>query len=85
MIISRKNKKFLKLYFSLSSEQREKSLVAWETFRRDPFYPSLKHRIIEKTKNSKLKCYEVTISENLKACYHLGVQGEYIWFWIGTH
>lgn len=80
-----KNRKFLKLQKSLSREQIKQAKVAWKLFEKNPHYPSLKNRLIESTKKSKNKFYEVTISDNLKACYMIGDAGEYVWTWIGTH
>jgi len=72
---------FLKLQKALPAEIRRQAKLAYEQFRRDPFYPSLQFKRV----NQKHPFFSVRVGLYYRA---VGIREQddlIVWFWIGTH
>ncbi|GAC1354985.1 MAG: hypothetical protein NVS4B11_24890 [Ktedonobacteraceae bacterium] len=77
---SRRTKRFHKLFAQLPSQVQQDAIEAYQTFRSNPYHPSLQFKRID----PRDPIYSVRIGRRYRA---LGwYEGDIIrWYWIGSH
>jgi mRNA-degrading endonuclease RelE of RelBE toxin-antitoxin system len=77
---SRTTNKFRKLLADLPESVQEKARKAYQQFKQDPSYPSLRFKKI----HPKLPIYSARINRDYRAVGQLE-EDTVIWFWVGSH
>ncbi len=77
---SKATEKFWKCYETLPNNIRKKAKEAYQLFKQDPWYPSLRFKRIHSTQ----PIYSVRVTLNYRAIGLL-TEESIIWFWIGSH
>jgi mRNA-degrading endonuclease RelE of RelBE toxin-antitoxin system len=77
---SRTTAQFRKMYADLPKQVQEQTRKAYQQFKQDPSYPSLRFKKIHPT----LPIYSARINKNYRAVGQLE-KDTAIWFWIGSH
>jgi mRNA-degrading endonuclease RelE of RelBE toxin-antitoxin system len=77
---SRTTAQFRKMYTDLPKQVQEQTRKAYQQFKQDPSYPSLRFKKIHPT----LPIYSARINKNYRAVGQLE-KDTAIWFWIGSH
>ena len=79
-MISHTTERFRKAFVALPKSVQQQTKEAYQQFKRDPYYPSLRFKRVHSTK----PIYSVRINIDYRA---VGIQqeNEIIWFWIGSH
>ncbi len=79
-MISRTTARFRKAFSGLPKQVQRQAKEAFQKFKNDPYYPSLRFKRVHLTQ----PVYSVRINIDYRA---VGVQqgNEMIWFWIGSH
>ena len=77
---SRTTQRFRKAFNGLPKEVQRQAKNAFQQFKKDPFYPSLRFKRVHSAK----PVYSVRVNIDYRA---VGIQekNEMIWFWIGSH
>ena len=77
--------KFWRNFYALGSEQKESIRRAWQTFKRDPFHPSLRsHEIRELSAKAKHTIYSAVIEADLRVIFR--IDGSWVTSLdVGTH
>ena len=64
--------KFWRNFYKLSPKQKEAVRNSWETFKRDPFHPSLRsHEIRELSARARHTIYSAVIEADLRVIFRL--------------
>jgi mRNA-degrading endonuclease YafQ of YafQ-DinJ toxin-antitoxin module len=64
--------KFWRNFYKLSPEQKESVRRAWQTFKADPFHPSLRsHEIFELSARAKHTIYSAIIEADLRVIFRI--------------
>ncbi len=79
-MISRTTERFRKALADLPKQVQKQAKDAFQKFKIDPYYPSLRFKRVHSTK----PIYSVRINMDCRA---IGIQqeNEITWFWIGSH
>jgi mRNA-degrading endonuclease YafQ of YafQ-DinJ toxin-antitoxin module len=77
--------KFWRNFYALRSEQKESIRRAWQSFKRDPFHPSLRsHEIRELSAKAKHTIYSAVIEGDLRVIFR--IDGSWVTSLdVGTH
>jgi hypothetical protein len=77
--------KFWRNFYKLRNEQTESVRRAWQTFRRDPFHPSLEsHEIHELFARAKHTIYAAVVESDLRVIFR--IDGSWVTTLdVGTH
>ena len=77
---SRTRREFWDRYAKLPPNVRQQARAAFQQFERDPWYPSLQFKML----NRRANLYSARIGLGHRA---LGtrINDQVVWFWIGTH
>ncbi|WP_027249260.1 type II toxin-antitoxin system RelE family toxin [Planktothrix agardhii] len=77
---SRTTTQFRKMFADLPEQVQEQTRKAYQQFRQDPSYPSLRFKKI----HPKLPIYSARINRDYRAVGQLD-EDTVIWFWVGSH
>lgn len=77
---SRTTAQFRKMFADLPDSIQEQTRKAYQQFKQDPSYPSLRFKKV----HSKLPIYSARINRNYRSVGQLE-DDTVIWFWVGSH
>lgn len=77
---SRTTAQFRKMFADLPDSIQEQTRKAYQQFKQDPSYPSLRFKKV----HSKLPIYSARINRNYRSVCQLE-DDTVIWFWVGSH
>jgi hypothetical protein len=77
---SRTTVQFRKLFANLPEPIQQQTRKAYQQFKQDPSYPSLRFKKV----HSKLPIYSARINRDYRAIGQLE-EDTLIWFWVGSH
>jgi mRNA-degrading endonuclease RelE of RelBE toxin-antitoxin system len=80
VVKSQRTKKFKKIFNKLPSHVQAQVEIAYEHFKRDPWYSSLEFKCVNKGES----IYSIRIGIHYRALGYMR-DDTIIWYWVGTH